>query len=285
MLAGIDLLKKTMPAQRNGIVEILPHWKSVDVNLNGSTRFCYGIGNSPALLTSDNSFTVQGIYAGNSSFTTTDKMDNDCTNCIVSIDASEHVLVTAQDSATDSDNVTTTTFSISNAFNFPHEEGVTATILAFNVDVTSSDVSAGAMSFDIATTRLVVAGDNLGILLNDDFQPTLSPWVVISDVVCNEYDAATDITYYTITLATPLPYDLGSDGTLYIEAKPAYESWELKADLPSVVAVDVHGGETLGKGVLTATYKVTTYSTTNNVLKQFVVSNNDVIAEIGRAHV
>ena len=282
MLDQVRFLKKVMPAQRNAAISMKPHALAVDPHLSGTTRFCYSLGNYPSILTSDNYFTLtEGIHAGDTELVTTDDINDDYTNCILSIAASEHVLVTSQSSVTDADGIVTTTFEISNTILTTREEGQRITILAFGV-ITTNDASysLGTLYVSLKTNRIIVAGDNLGLLLNDGDQPTLSPFIAISNVSVIDHDLDTGLTSYLVTLATPLPYDLSTDITPFIEAKPAFESNRLLVPPEyrmALAAVDVHGGETLGKGILTATYRVTTYDGSGVLQASNIVNNNDVV--------
>lgn len=277
MLAAVELLRSILPAQRNGDMQIRHAALAVDPNLSGLFRFCYARGNSPAILASSNSTTItEGVHLDASELVTTDTPPDDWSDCIVMLSGSESVWVRDMQTVTDDAGVETTTLTLDQPTINTHVAGMRCTLSAFRV-VAVENYSVGTLSLELQTTRILVPGDRLGVMTNSVNVPTLTRYIRIATA---RRTAITDagLSTYAVTLADPLLHEINADTNVFIEARPAYESRQLSIPYgfrPSFVAVDVHGGETFGRGVLTADVFVTTLSADGKIANTGTVGLND----------
>lgn len=276
LLEQLRFLKSYMSAQRNAALIPCARAVPVDTGLDGTARFAYSLGDAPAILAGNKVFTAtDGVIAGSTVLVTEDQVPEDYTGCILVIGGEEHVLVVSQ-ATIDDGTTSTTTFELANPIQRSRVAGQVVDVTAFLVQtVNGTEYPLGTTTLSVQTDNILVPGDQLALLLNTSVTPTLSQYLEITGVVKQDSQGSQQ---YLITLARPLPYDVTAGVQLYVRAQPAYKSEVLPVTVQTTFAcLDVNGGETQGKGAMTATISAVVRDAGHQVLRTVTGPINTVI--------
>jgi hypothetical protein len=275
-LSKSNLIRGTLPAQRNAEIVPMPTLLRFDPLLDGKMRFAYAVGNTIAAMVSNTEFNLlEAAVVGNASIKTADMLE-DLSRCLIMIDQQEAIIVQSQTVDRDEFNRKVVTYNLESEIKFNHTSDVECVVEAFEVFSSSSDVPYTARTLQLSSTKPIVAGDQLAKLVNASFNAVLSNYIDIQSVTLDSMSGA--YYNYTLTLSTPLGYSLTSSDRLFVKATLAYMSNKLQmiTDV-SHVHVDAMSGKTFGQGQADIAVGVTTYDVCGNKLESKNLTLNDVI--------
>lgn len=275
-LSKSNLIRGTLPAQRNAEIVPMPTLLRFDPLLDGKMRFAYAVGNTIAAMISNTEFNLlEAAVVGNASIKTADILE-DLSRCLIMIDQQEAIIVQSQTVDRDEFNRTVVTYNLESEIKFNHTSDVECVVEAFEVFSSSSDVPYTARTLQLSSTKPIVAGDQLAKLVNASFNAVLSNYVDIEFVTL---DSMSGLYYnYTIVLKSPLGYSLSSSDRLFVKATLAYVSNKLQLITDaSHVHVDSMSGKTFGRGQAEVTVGVTSYDVCGNRIESKNLGLNDVL--------
>lgn len=275
-LSKSNLIRGTLPAQRNAEIVPMPTLLRFDPLLDGTIRFAYAVGNTVAAMVSNTEFSlIEAAVIGNTSIKTLDKLE-DLTKCLIMIDQQEAIIVESQTTERDEFNRITVTYNLESEIKFNHTTDAECVVEAFEIFSASSEVAYTARVLQVSSKKPIVAGDQLAKLVNASFNAVLSNYVDIEYVTLDSMSGA--YYNYTITLKSPLGFAISSSDRLFVKATLAYMSNKLQLSIDaSHVYVDSMNGKTFGQGQADVTVGVTSYDVCGNKLESKNLILNDVL--------